>query len=155
MHALSHTHSLSSLVELSSSGFEARELSWADIPFLTYVLSSGYFMTATGKEGKDNRPIEEEFLVVLWLSPMIRTCAHFFTQMEVYTHYRAPPHLQGSTSCKEAGTTWTYNMGLKHSANAVYEFAASRHSVFITQRPWGSRTGQDRRTGQTGHDSYP
>lgn len=101
----SHTHTLSSLVELSSSGFEGKELSWADIPFLTYVLSSGYFMTATGKEGNDNRPIEEEFLVILWLSPMIHTCAHFFTQTEVYTHYRAPPHLQGSTSCKEAGTT--------------------------------------------------
>lgn len=50
-------------------------------------------MTATGKEGKDNRPIEEEFLVVLWLSPMTHMCAHFFTQTEVYTHYRAPPHL--------------------------------------------------------------
>lgn len=93
MYTHTRTHTQSSLVELSCSRFEVRELSWADIPFLTYVLSSGYFMTATGKEGNDNRPIEEEFLVVLWLSPMIHMCAHFFTQTEVYTHYRAPPHL--------------------------------------------------------------
>lgn len=54
MHVRTHTLTLSTLVELSSSGFEARELSWADTPFLTYVLSLEYFMAATGKEGNDN-----------------------------------------------------------------------------------------------------
>ena len=45
-------------------------------------------------------------------------------------------------------------MGLKDSANAVYEFAASRHSVFITQRPRGSRTGQDRRDTTPTHKAF-
>lgn len=46
-------------------------------------------------------------------------------------------------------------MGLKNKANAICEFAASRHSVFITQCLWGSRTGQDRRNTTPIHKAFP
>lgn len=156
-HTYTHTHARTHTLSLFSS-WTLQFWIWsqgASLGRYSCVLLSGYFMTATGKERNDNRPIEEEFLVVLWLLPMIHMCAPFFTQTEVCTHYWSPPHLyRGVPAVRKLvqpkHLVWAWRIVQMPFMNSLPVGTLS-----LSQCPWGNRTGQDRRNTTPTHKAFP